>query len=104
MKRRHIVLSVLAAAGFLILYIFYYLYGGSATPMGATTTGQSERFQSFIVERRVQWICEFCAGSRHALTYLTRMFAGGLCIRKTLKRRAWSKHPSIRGLGAGIVD
>jgi hypothetical protein len=35
MKRRHIVLSVLAAAaGFLILYIFYYLYGGSATPMG----------------------------------------------------------------------
>ena len=34
MKRRHIVLSVLAAAGFLILYIFYYLYGGSATPNG----------------------------------------------------------------------
>jgi len=34
MKRRHIVLSVLAAAGFLILYIFYYLYGGSATPKG----------------------------------------------------------------------
>jgi hypothetical protein len=34
MKRRHIVLSVLAAAGFLILYIFYYLYGGSATPTG----------------------------------------------------------------------
>ena len=32
MKRRHIVLTVLAAAGFLILYIFYYLYGGSATP------------------------------------------------------------------------
>lgn len=34
MKRRHIVLSVLAAAGFLILYTFYYLYGGSATPNG----------------------------------------------------------------------
>ena len=34
MKRRHIVLSVLAAAGFLILYISYYLYGGSATPKG----------------------------------------------------------------------
>ncbi len=34
MKRRHIVLLVLAAVGFLILYIFYYLYGGSATPKG----------------------------------------------------------------------
>jgi len=34
MKRSHIVLSVLAAAGFLIFYIFYYLYGGSATPKG----------------------------------------------------------------------
>jgi hypothetical protein len=34
MKRRHIVLSALAVAGFLILYIFYYLYGGSAAPKG----------------------------------------------------------------------
>jgi hypothetical protein len=34
MKRRHIVLSVLVAAGFLIFYVLYYLYGGSATPKG----------------------------------------------------------------------
>ena len=34
MKRRHIVLSVLAAAGFLIFYVLYYLYGGSTAPKG----------------------------------------------------------------------
>ncbi|MBO0857115.1 MAG: hypothetical protein J2P21_01400 [Chloracidobacterium sp.] len=34
MKRSRIVLSALAAAGLLIFYILYYLYGGSVAPKG----------------------------------------------------------------------
>ncbi|HEU0176667.1 MAG TPA: hypothetical protein VFV58_20560 [Blastocatellia bacterium] len=34
MKRRRIILAVSAAAAFLVFYVLYYLYGGSAVPKG----------------------------------------------------------------------
>ena len=34
MRRRRIIFAISAAAVFLILYTFYYLYGGSTVPKG----------------------------------------------------------------------
>jgi hypothetical protein len=34
MKRSRVILAISAAAAFLILYVFYYLYGGSTVPEG----------------------------------------------------------------------
>jgi hypothetical protein len=34
MKRRRIILTISAVAVFLVVYSFYYLYGGSTVPLG----------------------------------------------------------------------